>query len=83
MIAELQREEHVLLQELRMLPQFRRYEVVRQLLDLYGAAKPVGTELDRIIEARQPIRAPAGSHYGAATRDILASIGSGMRVEAA
>jgi hypothetical protein len=52
-----------LLQQPGGLPQFRRCEVMRQLLDLHASARPVGAALDRILEAERPPAPPrrAGS----------------------
>lgn len=83
LIMSLRREESALLEELRVLPKFRRYEVVRQLLDLYSGPVPVGAELDRLLEGPQPARATKADRYAAASLDILASIGSEMRADIA
>lgn len=74
LVASLHTEERLLLQELRSTAQFRRYEEIRRLLALYDAPKPVGTELDALMEA-VPTMAPRRG----ATHLVLRSLGAEMR----
>lgn len=77
LIAKLYDEETALLEELRGSDLFLRYEAVRRLLEIYDAPRPVGAELDDLMEARPAApKAPGTLH-------ILERLGSTMRSEVA
>ncbi len=76
LIASLHKEEVQLLDELRGSTLFRRYEEIRKLLALYDVPRPVGANLDAILESME---AKPPLPRRAATLQVLEMVGSEMR----
>jgi hypothetical protein len=58
LVATLQREERLILAELRGSTAFRRLEEIRELLRLYDEQPPVGSSLDALIDQAPRHRPP-------------------------
>lgn len=56
MVASLQEEERLILDELRHSMSYRRLEEIRGVLSLYGQQAPVGAALDAMLARLEPPR---------------------------
>jgi len=56
LVASLQEEERLILDELRRSMSYRRLEEIRDVLSLYGRQPPVGAALDALLSGQEAAR---------------------------
>jgi hypothetical protein len=61
LVATLQEEERLILDELRRSMSYRRLEEIQEVLSLYGQQPPVGAALDAMLEHQEPPRQRRGA----------------------
>lgn len=61
LVATLQEEERLILDELRRSMSYRRLEEIRDVLSLYGQKPPVGAALDAMLARHEPPRPRRGA----------------------